>query len=52
MDKIDDAQLEEIARDGPDAIKKLFAIQGIHYGVKEIIENHFVMMGKNSIKQY
>ena len=46
MDKIDDADLEEIAREGPDAIKKLFAIQGIHYGLKEIIENHFVMMGK------
>ena len=46
IDTMSGADLEEIAKDGPDAIRKLFAIQGIEYKLDEIIENHFVMMSK------
>ncbi|MGA9229469.1 MAG: hypothetical protein WBV92_04890 [Nitrosotalea sp.] len=46
ISKISDADLEEIAREGPDAVKKLFAIQGIEYKLDEITENHFVVMSK------
>lgn len=46
IDKVPNTDLEEIAKEGPDAIRKLFAIQGIEYKLDEIIENHFVMMSK------
>jgi hypothetical protein len=46
IDKLSTKDLEEIAKEGPDAIRKLFAIQGIEYKLDEIIENHFVMMSK------
>ena len=46
IDRISDTGLEAIAKEGPDAIKKLFAIQGIEYKLDEIIENHFVVMSK------
>ena len=46
IDRISDTDLEDIAKEGPDAIKKLFAIQGIEYKLDEIIENHFVVMSK------
>jgi hypothetical protein len=46
IDKISDKDLEEIAKEGPSAIRKLFAIQGIEYKLDEITENHFVVMSK------
>lgn len=46
IDKISDKDLEEIAKEGPEAIRKLFAIQGIEYKLDEITENHFVVMSK------
>ncbi len=46
IEKISYEDLVVIAKEGPDAIRKLFAIQGIDYNLNEIIENHFVMMSK------
>lgn len=46
IDKLDASDLDEIAREGPDIIKKIFAIQGIEYNLKEVMEKHFVIMGK------
>lgn len=46
IEKLDAQNLEEIAREGPDIIKKIFAIQGVDYTLKEVLDKHFVMMGK------
>ncbi len=46
IDKIDKASMEEIAREGPYVIKKLFTILGLRYELNEIIDNYFVMLGK------
>lgn len=46
IDKIDKASMEEIAREGPNVIKKLFTILGLRYELNEIIDNYFVMLGK------
>ncbi|HZS73835.1 MAG TPA: hypothetical protein VFA69_04950 [Candidatus Nitrosotalea sp.] len=46
IDKLDVHDLEEIAKEGPDIIKKIFAIQGIEYTLKEVMDKHFVIMGK------
>jgi len=46
IEKVDNKDLEDIVKEGPDIIRKLFAIQGIEYNLKEIMDKHFVMMGK------
>ena len=46
IEKLSASDLEEIAREGPDIIKKIFVIQGIEYTLKEIMDKHFVIMGK------
>lgn len=46
IDKLDADDLEEIAKEGPDIIKKIFAIQGIEYTLKEVMDKHFIIMGK------
>lgn len=46
IEKVDGIHLEEIAKEGPDIIRKLFAIQGIEYNLQEIMDKHFVIMGK------
>jgi len=46
IDKLDANDLAEIAKEGPDIIKKIFAIQGIDYTLKEVMDKHFIIMGK------
>lgn len=46
IDKIDEASMEEIAREGPNVIKKLFAILGLNYGLNNVISNYFEVLGK------
>ncbi|MGI0058695.1 MAG: hypothetical protein ACREBJ_02910, partial [Nitrosotalea sp.] len=46
IEKLSASDLQDIAREGPDIIKKIFVIQGINYTLKEIMDKHFVIMGK------
>ncbi len=46
IEKLSESDLQEIAKEGPDIIKKIFVIQGINYTLKEIMDKHFVIMGK------
>ncbi len=46
IEKLSASDLQEIAREGPDIIKKIFVIQGINYTLQEIMDKHFVMVGK------
>lgn len=46
IDKIDEASMEEISKEGPNLIKRLFTILGLRYELNEIIDNYFAMLGK------
>jgi len=46
IDKIDEASMKEIAREGPNIIKTLFTILGFRYDLDNVINNYLVTLGK------
>lgn len=46
LDKLDDASLKELAAEGPNLIRNMFAIEGVPYELENVIAKHFAMLGK------
>lgn len=47
IDSLGEQSFEELAKEGPSLVKKLFVIQGIRYELKEVIDNYFLLVGKH-----
>ncbi len=46
IDKIDEASMEEITKEGPNIIKNLFTILGLRYELDNVINNYLITLGK------
>ena len=46
IDKMDESQVQEIAKEGPNIVMKLFKILGFSYDLDHVIYSYFEMAGK------
>lgn len=46
IDKVDEAHMEEIAKEGPNIIRKLFKILGLEYNLDHVVYSYFDVVGK------
>jgi hypothetical protein len=46
LDDLDNSSIEKLVKEGPHLVGKLFMILGIKYGLKEVIENYLIVLGK------
>lgn len=46
IDRIDESCMEEIAKEGPNIVKKLFKILGLEYNLDHVVYSYFDVVGK------
>src|SRR5947208_1598543 len=46
LEKLDETSLNELAAEGPNLVRKMFAIDGVPYELENVIAKHLVMLGK------